>query len=64
MKAWVSIHVGQHDRPVVALTPADGESGEGITVRLSDEVTILGDRDDVERWVRDMAAQVAMQEAS
>lgn len=48
---------------MIDVCPPDGDVGEGMTVRFTDDVSLTGDRADVEQWVRDLAAQVAMQEA-
>ena len=64
MNLWVSITIGPHDRPAITVMPPEDGGEEGISIRLSDGVTILGDRADIERWVRDLAAQVALSEAT
>lgn len=64
MRTFLTLHVGPYDRPVVEVSPADDAGPEGMTLCLTEGVTLVGDRDDVERWVRDLAAQVAMSEAA
>lgn len=65
MKAWIHLHVSAFDRPTVEVEQGeDEEDEEAMTVHLSDDVSLTGSRADVERWVRDLAAQVAMAEAT
>jgi len=64
MKLWVTVILGPHDRPLVEVSPAAGEVSESIIVKVHEELSLTGERADIERWVRDLATQIAMQEAT
>lgn len=63
MNVWVMLRIGPHDRPVLTIEPEAEADGEEMTVRLTQDVSVTGTRAEVERWVRDLATQLAMQEA-
>lgn len=65
MKVWVSVTIGPYDHPVAEIIAADEDEGpevETITVWLTDDISLTGARVDVERWVRDLASQIAWSE--
>lgn len=62
MKVWITLEVGVHDRPLAEVTQAGADEVDSTTVWLTDEISISGARTDVQRWVRDLCSQVALQE--
>lgn len=59
MRTFLTLSLGELDRPLVTVDP-EGDGERSMTIRISEEATIIGDADDVLRWVRELAAQVAM----
>jgi hypothetical protein len=65
VKAWISLCIGPYDHPVAEVILADEDDDletEAMTLWLTDDISLTGARTDVERWVRDLATQVAMKE--
>lgn len=59
MRLYGTLFIGPLDHPHVADDPDVAVEGDALTVRISEEVTITGDRKDVTRWVQELAVQVA-----
>lgn len=65
MKPWISLEIGPYDHPVAeVIIPDEDDEVEAMTIWLTDDISLTGIRPDVERWVRDLAQQVALQEGS
>ncbi len=66
MKVVLSLEIGPYDRPLAEIVAGDedDETQTSMTLWLSDDLSLTGARADVERFVRDLAAQVAMAEGN
>lgn len=63
MKPSIILEITPYDHPVIETSPpVDDDEVESMTLWLTDDISLTGARPDVERWVRDLANQVAMQE--
>lgn len=60
MRLYATVTIGALDHPHVETMDAEADDDTpGVVVKLSDEVSLLGDRDDVVRWVQELALKVA-----
>lgn len=62
MKPSITLEIAPYDHPVIEINAPGEDEVESMTLWLSDDITLTGARPDVERWVRDLANQVAMRE--
>lgn len=64
MRTWMTVWVDAHDRPRVERQEPDELDDEpSMTVWLSPEMNLQGTQKEIVRFVQELAAQVALQEA-